>query len=180
MAYTKIHEINGTGVTSMVFTSPDSPIDSTYKVYRFVFYEINPAASTGSLFFAFQGGVGTGTSTSMTTTTFKAEHYESGGTGFSYDPGTDQANGALFQKMQQGPGADSTEAVSGELLLFNPSSTTFVKHFIAENIGIYEGNPGANWTNIAGYFNVATAITGITFKMMDDSAFDGTIQMWGL
>ena len=178
MALTKIAEASRTGVTSINF---DTDIDSTYKVYKFVFLEINPAASSSSVWFTFQGGAGS-YATTMTTTFWKAEHYLTGGTGLGYDTAGDQAQGSAYQNLFQGIGDASTENMCGELFLFNPSSTTYVKHFMSENIGIYGpySSQGAVTTNVAGYFNVVTAITSIGFKMSDDSAFDGTIQMWGL
>lgn len=178
MALTKIDETIGSGVTSINF---DTGIDSTYKVYKFVFLEMNPSASGSNEYWSFQGGAGSYTTT-MTTTFWKTAHYLNGAYGEGGDMTLAQSQGALYQKLFQGPGPGATESLAGELYLFNPSSTTFVKHFICVTTGIYGPylNRGVTNTQVAGYFNVTSAITSIGFKMLDDSAFDATIQMWGL
>ena len=178
MALTKIDEKIRSGATSINF---DTDIDSTYKVYKFVFLEMNPAASGSGVYFSFQGGAGS-YATIMTTTFWKSAHYEDGASGEGGDMGLAQHQESGYQKLFQGPGPGATESIAGELYLFNPSSTTFVKHFICVTTGIYGpyADRGVTNTQVAGYFNVTTAITSIGFKMLDDSAFDATIQMWGL
>jgi len=178
MALTKITETVGSGVTSINFTSD---IDSTYKVYKFVCLEMNPAASGSSVYFTFQGGAGS-YATTMTSTFWKTAHYIGGAAGEGPDMGLGQHQESGYQKLFQGPGPGSTESVASELYLFNPSSTTFVKHFICVTTGIYGpyATRGVTNTQVAGYFNVTSAITSIGFKLDDDSAFDATIQLWGL
>jgi hypothetical protein len=178
MALTKITETPGSGVTAINFTSG---IDSTYKVYKFVFLEMNPAASAGGVYFTFQGGAGS-YATTMTSTFWKSAHYLDGAASEGADMGLGQHQESGYQKLFQGPGPGATESIAGELYLFNPSSTTFVKHFICVTTGIYGPylTRGVTNTQVAGYFNVATAITSIGFKLSDDSAFDATIQLWGL
>ena len=178
MALTKISETVGSGVTSINFTSD---IDSTYKVYKFVFLEVNPAASSASVYFTFQGGAGS-YATTMTSTFWKSAHYLDGTTGEGGDMTLGQHQESGYQKLFQGPGPGSDESIAGELYLFNPSSTTFVKHFICNNSGIYGpyADRGVVQNGVAGYFNTTSAITSIGFKLDDDSAFDATIQLWGL
>ena len=178
MALTKITETSGSGVTAINF---DTDIDSTYKVYKFVFLDVNPAASSSSHYWSFQGGDGN-YSTTMTTTFWKSAHYLDGAASEGPDMGLAQHQESGYQKLFQGPGPGSTESLSGELYLFNPSSTAFVKHFICVTSGIYGpyANRGVTYTQTAGYLNIASAVDRIGFKMLDDSAFDATIQMWGL
>lgn len=178
MALTKIDETVGSGVTAINFTSG---IDSTYKVYKFVFLEMNPAASGSSVYFTFQGGAGS-YATTMTSTFWKSEYHLNDASGEGPDMTLAQHQESGYQKLFQGPGPGATESISGELYLFNPSSTTFVKHFICVTTGIYGpySTRGVTNTQVAGYFNVTSAITSIGFKLDDDSAFDATIQLWGL
>ena len=178
MALTKIDECSDSGVTAINFASG---IDSTYKVYKFVFLEVNPAASSASVYWTFQGGAGS-YATTMTSTFWKSEYHldDSSGEGPDMTLGQHQESG--YQKLFQAPGPGATESIAGELYLFNPSSTTFVKHFICNNTGIYGPytSRGVVQNGVAGYFNTTSAITSIGFKLDDDSAFDATIQLWGL
>jgi hypothetical protein len=51
-----------------------------------------------------------------------------------------------------GLGNGNDESLSGELILFNPSSTTYVKHFIA-NVNSYEASNRSDNSRTAGYGN---------------------------
>ena len=156
-----------------------SGIDSTYKLYIFKFYDVNPA--TNSVQFSFQGNASgqSGYNETMTTTFFRSLHAEDdSGTGLGYETGYDQAEGTSFQTIvgQQGNGGD--ESCVGTLWLFNPSNTTYVKHFYARTQEYFEGTHSIdNYT--AGYFNVTAAITNIQFKMSSGN-MDGVIKMYGV
>jgi hypothetical protein len=67
-----------------------------------------------------------------TTTFFRARHNEAdtSATGLSYETANDLAQSTLF-KFYLLIGNGNDENISGTLTLFNPSSTTYVKHFIA-------------------------------------------------
>ena len=108
-------------------------LDSTYKEYLFIFNNIHPATDQTNL--VFQGNVagGSGYDETMTTTTFQAQHSEGGSSELSYEAGMDQAQGTAFQRIAHEIGNGNDECSSGYLHLFNPSSTTFVTHFIAES-----------------------------------------------
>ena len=155
-----------------------SGIDSTYKLYIFKFYDVNPA--TNSVHFSFQGNASSqsGYNETMTTTFFRSYHAEDdSGTSLSYES-YDQAQGTSFQTIvgQQGNGGD--ESCAGTLWLFNPSNTTYVKHFYARTQEYFEGTHSMdNYT--AGYFNVTAAITNIQFKMSSGN-MDGVIKMYGV
>jgi len=108
-----------------------SDIDSTYKEYIFKFINRHPA--TNGAEFTFQADTGTNTNynQTITSTMFTANHKEDySETGLSYFSAFDQAQGTSFQNLSRDIGNDNDQATSGYLHLFNPSSTTFVKHFI--------------------------------------------------
>ena len=156
-----------------------SGIDSTYGEYIFKFYNINPA--TDETHFGFQANVAgaSGYDETMTTTQFFPKHYENDAeTGLSYHAAWDQAQGTAFQQLAVTVGSAADESAAGELHLFNPASTTYVKHFYSKVTFCHSAvQVVTDFT--AGYFNVTGAIDDIQFKMSSGN-FDGTIKMWGV
>ena len=145
-----------------------SGIDSTYKEYIVKFFDVHPATdnNTSTNYFEvnFRDG-STDYDATKTTTIFRAYHFEDASTqGLSYETDHDLAQSTGFQRIAQGMGNDNDQCVAGILHLFDPSSTTFVKHFICETNNIHADNASYRW-NVAGYINTTTAIDGIQFKM---------------
>jgi len=176
-ALTFISKQTASSSATISFTSG---IDSTYKEYLFTFKNVHPA--TDSSHFTFQADTGTNTSynQTMTTTHHQAYHNEAGNsTGLDYLPSYDQAQGTAFQNLALSVGNGADECVSGTLQVFNPSSTTFVKHFIAR-INSYNGNDFTSDYYTAGYFNTTTALTRFQFKMSSGNIDSGTIKMYGV
>ena len=161
----------------------DVVLDSTYDEYMFVFTDINPA--TDNTNFSFQvnatDDAGGGYDTSLITSTFfQAYHREDdGGTpNIGYVTGMDLAQAADFQPLTESTGNGSDESCAGIMHLFNPASTTYVKHFYATTQHTSHTNTSVNFF-IAGYINDTTAIDEIQFKMSSGN-FDGVIQMYGI
>ena len=157
-----------------------SGIDSTYKEYIFKFFDIHPATNDQS--FAFQVDTGTNTSYNQTITSsfFNAQHDESdSNTYFMYRTTGDQAQGTSFQRLTEGTGNDNDQSCSGTLHLFDPSNTTFVKHFIANTHNAHQGDYAMN-NFIAGYVNTTTALTRVRFKFESGNIDSGTIKMYGV
>ena len=157
-----------------------SGIDSTYKEYLFTFNNIHPA--TNNTQFQFQGSTDSGSNynVTMTTTFFQAQHSEAGsGTALSYKTGADQAQGTSFQQLSADVGNENDECFSGKLRLFNPSSTTFVKHFISR-CSTYAGIDYMVDTHAAGYFNTTSAIDAAQFKMSSGNIDAGDICLYGI
>ena len=160
---------------SISFTSG---LDSTYKAYKFVFVNMNPATDGVKLQFNLSTDSGSNYNVTKTTTSFVAYHDEGGtSTGLTYVEAFDLAQGTGFQPItDQGNGAD--ENASGELTLFNPSSTTYVKHFIARTMMI-QASDYAQDLFTAGYGNTTSAVNAIRFQMSSGN-FDGTIYLYGI
>jgi len=156
-----------------------SGIDSTYKEYQFHFTDIHP--ETDNVTFSFQVDTGTNTSYNITCTSsfFRASHGESGGTALQYRANDDQAQGTSFNKLCQTVGNDNDQSCTGILHLFEPSSTTFVKHFMARTNGCHEGDITRD-VYTAGYFNTTTALTRVRFKFDSGNIDAGTIKMYGV
>jgi len=165
------------GDSALSFTSG---ITSTYGEYIFKFYNINPVADGGN--FTFQGSTdgGSNYNATWTATAFSAKHTEADATALAYLTTTDGAQQTGFKSLTQsgeaGGGADESSA--GEIHIFNPASTTYVKHFYARNIH-YGYSPGAFDYFTAGYWNTTSAIDAIQFKISSGN-FDGTIKLWGV
>ena len=153
---------------------------STYGEYIFKFYNMNP--ETDSQQFSFQVNATDGADfndSAITSTFFRAGHVEDdSGTVFEYTTDTDQAQGTAFQPLSVGTGSDTDESCAGELHIFNPSSTTYVKHFTAT---MHEAHSSLlnKHDYIAGYINDTTAIDDIQFKFASGD-FEGKIKMWGV
>ena len=157
-----------------------SSIDSTYNIYKFRFTDIHTGSN--NVHFTFQGSTDTGSSYGVTATTtfFKAYHNESGSTAvLGYITGDDSAQSTNFIKIAQGMGDGNDECCVGELFLFDPSSTTSVKHFLSR-INNYQTSDYSQDIYVSGYFNTTTAIDAIQFKMGSGNIDSGTIEMYGI
>ncbi len=173
---TLITTSSGTNQTAMTF---DSGIDSTYRLYIFKFFDINPATDAAELSFQFNVAGGADYDETLNTTVFRSSHWEADDyAAIQYMSGIDQANGTGFQFFteEQGNGAD--ESLAGEMHLFNPSNTTFVKQFNTRT-STYVSNNGVQETYVAGYVNTTAAVDDVQFKMSSGN-FDGTIKMYGV
>ena len=165
---------------SFVNGSSDVVLDNTYKEYLFIFKDIHPA--TDGTEFTFQGSVDTGSNygVAITSTAFIAEKPEadSGGS-LSYQTSRDLAQSTGFQHFGVDIGSDNDHCSSGYLHLFNPSSTTFVKHFVGTLQQAHQ-NDLSLVLNVAGYFNTTSAIDAIQFKMAANSIDAGDICLYGI
>jgi|TARA_R110000823_G_scaffold313742_1_gene441736 hypothetical protein len=154
-------------------------LDDTYKTYIFKFYNIHPA--TDGALFSFQADTGTNTSynTTITSNFFTSIGSEDGTEGsLGYQTGDDLAQSTSFQRlMDVGNGND--ESGCGELMLFSPSSSTFVKHFMSR-VQMYENGNRTMDKYIAGYFNTTTALTRVQFKFSSGNIDAGTIKLFGI
>ena len=176
-AMTFISKQTASSSSTISFTSG---IDSTYKEYVFHYADIHPA--TDGAFFGFQTDTGTNTNYNQTvTSTFGyAAHNEGGSaTVLTYLTGGDQAQGTGLQYLSEEIGNGNDESCSGILRLFNPSSSTFVKHFI-NNCSVYQRTDYALQAFVAGYINTTTALTRAQFKMSSGNIDSGTITLYGI
>jgi len=161
-------------------------LDSTYPIYKFELISIHPSAANA--YVSFNGTIdNTNYNVAKTSTTFYAYHGEGGGTSLTYSGGYDHAQGTGFQRILfDNNSSDDDAGHCAELMLFNPSSTTFVKHFMCRTAGINTNddgttNPYCIDATIAGYFNTTSAITGIQFKMDNaGSLATGAIKLYGI
>ena len=157
-----------------------SGLTSTYKAYKFVFVNIHPATDSVNFEFNMSTDSGSNYNVTKTTTFFNAYHKEDASdAGITYDTGRDLAQSTSFQPLSHAVGNDNDQNVGGTLTLFNPSSTTYVKHFIA-NININEFRDYNNNGFTAGYANTTSAINAIQFKFASGNIDAGVIYMYGI
>ena len=164
---------------SFIHGSSDVVFDSTYPIYMFKW--INAHHATGDKELCFQGTTdGSNFNVTMTSTYLYAYQFESGSaSALSYDTARDQGQETGFQNITLPVKTDNDASSSGEMFIFNPSSTTFVKHFISRSSS-YGEDSYAGDTYVAGYFNTTSAITGIQFKAESGNLDSGTIKLYGI
>tara|TARA_R100000995_G_scaffold83833_1_gene60797 strand:- start:642 stop:1238 length:597 start_codon:yes stop_codon:yes gene_type:complete len=172
---------SSSGTLSFVNGSSDVVLDSTYKEYLFIFNSIHAGTDDRGLQVGFRDG-STNYDATITSTSFRAYHQEDGGeSSLSYDTGLDKAQQTTFQQLSVDVGDENDNSVSGYMHLFDPSSTTFVKHFMAVTNGQSSSatNQSFNYFT-AGYCNVTAAIDAVQFKMRTGNMDAGTIQLFGV
>ena len=167
------------GVASSSFTSN---IDSTYDTYMFKFINMHPATDNAHLQFNMSTDGGSNYNVTKTTTVFDVAHKENGADGrITYDDSCDLAQSTAYQQFGNnlGIGGGNDESLSGEMYLFSPSSTTFVKHFLSRT-QMYGHADYSFGVYIGGYVNDTSAINAIDFKMHSGNIDSGIIKMYGL
>ena len=182
LTHIKTLTASSSATLSFVHGSDGVILDSTYPIYRFEFINIHPA--TANTIFQFQTSTNGGSSygVTYTNTVFLAYHKENGsGSGLNYEAGRDQAQSTAFANLcaEVARSGEADQACSGFLELYNPSSTTFVKHCISRFI------KDAATTDMfdqyqAGYMNTTTAINAIQFKMSSGNIDAGKIKLYGI
>ena len=157
-----------------------SGIDSTYDSYVFKFYDIHPANDNADFSFQVDTGTNTSYNQTITSTCFESYHNEADSdTTLGYSTAGDLAQSTSFQPLVRGIGNDNDQSGSGELSIYSPSSTTFVKHFMA-NGNLYLHNDYSRNMFVAGYVNTTTALTRVQFKFNSGNIDSGTIKLYGI
>ena len=155
-----------------------SGIDSTYKEYQIHFMDVHPSGDGAELQVNFRDG-STAYDASKTSTFFMAQHSEADATSSGYEDGFDLANGTGFQYLNRNTGNDNDQATSGILTLYDPSNTTFVKHFISRTNTIMSTDKQED-AYVAGYCNTTSAIDGVQFKFASGNIDAGTFKLYGI
>ena len=178
MVFIKKLTASSSSSLSFVNGSSDVVLDSTYKEYVFLYRDIHPSVDGPNLQVQFNDS--SSNAVTKTSTSFYAYHAE--------NDGTPQlvyvASGDLAQATGPQPIAlditnqDDSSAV-GYLHLFNPSSTTFVKHFIARGTHMHD-NIAVLSDHFAGYCNTTSAVAEVAFTMQSGTIDAGTVSLYGI
>jgi len=157
-----------------------SGINSTYDVYLFKWITMGPA--TDGATFEFQGSSNTGTSYGVSChSTFWRTHHNEGGTdpSLAYDSASDLNESTSYQRLQSGGvGNAADENCSGELYLFSPSNTTYLKSWYSTSQGLSFHEYGFNCF-ACGHFATTSVIDALNFKFSSGN-MDGTMKMYGI
>ena len=155
-------------------------LDSTYDEYIFKFINIHPATNRVNFTFNMSTDSGSNYNVTKTSSFFYSYHSESDvTTALEYEGAYDLAQSTSFQPLLIAVGNGNDEDGSGTLTLFNPSSTTYVKHFIS-NTNSYDGNDFSINSFIAGYGNTTSAVNAVRFQMSSGNIDDGIIKLYGV
>ena len=154
-------------------------LDSTYDEYIFKFIDIHPRTDSADFQFNMSTDAGSNYNVTKTTSAFRSAHDEADtSTALSYLTSYDLAQSTSFQTLLISSGNGADESGAGYLQLFNPSSTTYVKHFISRTLNYYSGNEILDYY-FAGYGNTTSAVNALQFKMSSGN-FDGVIKLYGV
>ena len=179
MTFIKKLTASSDSTLSFVDGSSSVVLDSTYKEYMFIFKDIHPSNSTVGFYFNGSADTGSNYNVTKTTTYFLSRHAEDGGSNeLSYKTGLDLAQDTGFQPLSVDQINDNDSSMCGILHLFNPSSTTFVKHFICRTQQMQVDDSMENYS--AGYFNTTSAVDAIQFKYSAGNIDAGTITLYGI
>jgi hypothetical protein len=155
-------------------------IDSTYKAYKFVFVNMHPSIDDSGFLFNMSIDSGSNYNVTKTSAVFSARHEEADTVQYLAYQGTlDLTQSTAFQSLIEGVSSDNDSNLSGSLLLFNPSSTTYVKHFISTTNSLYSSTYLFN-SFASGYGNTTSAVNAIQFKFNVGNIDAGTIYMYGI
>ena len=162
--------------SSISFTSG---IDNTYDKYMFVFFELNPVDNAVDFRFQVNASGQTGYDEVITSSAYMTHHYENdSSSGLAYTTGYDQADGTAPQIICENIGNQADECGAGELHLFNPASTTYVKNFYSR-FPLLAASDYTGDMFTAGYINTTSAIDEVQFSFQSGN-FDGTIKLYGV
>ena len=167
-------------VSSSSFTSN---IDSTYDTYLFKYINIHPGTDNADFTFNMSADGGSNYNVTKTTIWYGPYHNEAGNTAaLSYEASNDLAQNTGYQILAKDPEASSADgSINGELFLFNPSSTTFVKHYMTIANSFDTSSPPYTQNQFSGgYCNTTSAVNAVRFKFSSGNTDSGTIKLYGI
>ena len=180
MTFIKKLTASSSGTLSFVDGASSVVLDGTYKEYLFTFKDIHPATDDANFLFNMSIDSGSNYNVTKTSTFFRAYHQEDDSqSALAYYTSGDLAQSTGTQLLSYGCGNDNDQCTTGFLHLFNPSSTTFVKHFIGRT-NTYESTNNSWKGFIGGYGNTTSAIDAIQFSMSSGNIDAGDICLYGI
>ena len=180
LVHIKTLTASSSATLSFVHGTDGVVLDSTYPIYKFEFINMHSQNNSVDLTFNFSTDGGSNYNVTKTTTHFWTANYESLAlTYLTYGSSLDLAQSTAFQIITDNVGNENDESSSGTMTLFNPSSTTFVKHFMTD-INTY-GQDNSSYRNlVAGYGNTTSAVNAIRFQMSSGNIDAGKIKLYGI
>ena len=182
MTFIKKLTASASGTLDFVDGTSDVVFDDTYKEYMFTFKNIHPATADKPLLFQTSTDTGSSYGVTATTTHFRVYQFEDDSdAGLGYQTSLDQAESTAFINVTHDIGTTADYNTNGILRIFNPSSTTFTKHFTTETSQDYtDAAPAVIHVFNAGYFNTTSAVDAVQFKMGSGDIASGDICLYGI
>ena len=181
LTHIKTLTASSSGTLTFHHGTSDVILDSTYKHYMFEFINIHP--SSNDSYFTFQANaVGeSGFNETITSSMFRAfQKEDSSNNALSYENGDyDLDQETVFQVLNDSVGTDTDQSTCGRLMIFEPSSTVFVKHWAYQGVENAQDNKVQN-THTTGYFNTTAALDEFQFKMNTGNMDTGSIKLYGI
>ena len=179
MVHIKTLTASNSADLTFVHGSSSFVLDSTYPIYLFKFITMHASATNAHFSVNFRDG-GSSYDATKTTTYVKVRHGENASlASIVYDDGNDLAQSTASQKLHENSQTDNDSSLSGSMYLFNPASTTFVKHF-ASDINSMANPSISDHILVSGYCNVTAAIDGVQFTFSSGNIDAGTIKLYGI
>ena len=180
MVFIKKLTASSSATLSFVDGSDGVVLDDTYKEYVFTFNNMHPATDNVHFQFNMSTDSGSNYNVTKTSTMFRSFHFENDSlTALAYDTNFDLAQSTNFQTLAQEISSDNEDSCSGTLRIFNPSSDTFVKHFIS-TFNMVNLTPVTMVMYGAGYGNTTSAVNSIKFQMSSGNIDAGQILLFGI
>ena len=180
MTLIKTLTASSSGTLSFVHGTSSVVFDNTFPIYKFKFINMHPA--TDNVQFMHNGSINAGSNYNVAKTNamFEGEKAEGGSNGtLNYITGHDIANGTGNAKFTYNCGKDNDQCVSGEMTIFNPSSSTFVKHFLTKVSNSHNGNYIKN-TYTSGFYNTTSDLDAMQFSFSSGNIDSGKIELYGI
>jgi hypothetical protein len=180
MTLIKEQTASSTASISFVHGSSDVVFDNTYPIYMFKFISIHPSVDEADFQFNLSTDSGSNYDVTKTSTNYQAYHLENGSSSGLYNQlSMDLAQSTSDLILSNDIGNDNDQSTSGHMIIFNPSDTTFVKHFIIRMNNTQFVEYQTDYF-VAGYGNTTSAINAIRFKMASGNIDSGTIKLFGI
>ena len=181
LVHIKTLTASSSGTLSFVHGTDGVVLDSTYPIYKFEFINIHPATNMADFSFNMSTDSGSNYNVTKTSAYFKAQHQGSSGNygNLGYFAAGDLAQGTGFQRLTEALSNGDTASMSGTLTIYNPSDTTFVKHYMYEAADFGNDNFIIN-EFVAGYGNTTSAVNSIQFKFDTGNIDAGKIKLYGI
>tara|TARA_R100000654_G_scaffold74215_1_gene108138 strand:+ start:468 stop:1097 length:630 start_codon:yes stop_codon:yes gene_type:complete len=180
MTFIKEQTASSSASISFVDGSSSVVLDSTYPIYLFKLINIHPSNDDINFNLNFSIDSGSNYNVTKTTTFFKADHDEGdSSTNLSYLTAGDKAQSTAEQSIGFNLGNGNDECISGEMFLFAPSDTTFIKHFMVKT-NVYDNSNVTRNIFVAGYCNTTSAVNGVRFQPFSGNIDTGTIKLYGI
>ena len=178
MQLIKAIDASSASTISVVDGTSSVVLDNTYKTYIFVLTNIHPSANNEWFKLYFSIDTGSNYNATKVSAAFFARHFQDDSeTSLTYDTGGDVV-GTGGDPISD-TGTDNDQGFSGTIWLFNPSQTTYVKHYFGTVISD-RWNDSANTNFFNGYVNSTSAVDAVQFKFDSGNIDTGNFKLYGI